>query len=75
MLDMWDVLDSYLYYNKESITVNDARLLYYFCDQVERFGYESSKIKCLLDRYMDFDHEAWKHIRKLEAKGAFNGNH
>lgn len=70
--NMWEVLDNYFYDHKESITVEDARQLYYFCDQVERFGYESSRIRCLLDCYMHFNNEAWKHVRKLEAKGAFN---
>lgn len=70
--DMWEIFDEYLYNSRENITVEDARLIYYFCDQVERFGYESSRIRCLLDCYLHFNHDAWLHIRKLDVKGAFN---
>lgn len=69
---MWKVFDYYLMDKKDQITVEDARLLYYFFDQVERFGYKSDRIRCLLDCYMHFNNSAWKHVRQLDARGAFD---
>lgn len=68
---MWFEYDLYIINNKENLSIEDARLLYYFCDQVDRFGYTSAHIIALLDTLMHFNNSAWKHIRKLEAKGAF----
>lgn len=72
MNTMWIVLDKYMYDKKETMTVEDARLLYYFCDQVEHFGYKSDRIRCLLDCFMHFNNEAWTHVRQLGARGAFD---
>ena len=72
MNKMWSELDYYLMSKKAEVTVEDARLLYYFCDQVERFGYQAPRIRVLLDCYMNFNNSAWQHVRKLEAKGAFD---
>jgi len=68
---MWSEYDLYIINNKEDLSVEDARLLFYFCDQVERFGYHAARITALLDILMHFNNSAWKHVRRLEAKGAF----
>lgn len=70
---MWQIYDLYLELNKDKITVEDAMLIYYFLEQVERSGYESTRIRSMLDCYLHFNRSAWVHIQYLTSKGAFYG--
>lgn len=68
---MWEAYQKYIDENRENITVEDWRLVWYFIDQVERFGYNSARIRCLLDCYLHFNRSAWEHVQRLNSQGVF----
>ena len=70
---MWQIYDLYLELNRDKITVEDAMLIYYFLELVERCGYESARIRSMLDYFLHFNKSAWVHIQYLNSKGAFYG--
>lgn len=68
---LWLAWGLYIDANRDNMTIEDARLMYYFIDQVITYGYNSARIRVLLDCYMYFNRSAWEHVQRLNSQGVF----